>query len=209
MRRITIATVVDDRPPYADEVAYLFASLELFGGETRHARRRAYFVNGVSPQAERPLRELGVEVRVVPEVEPRYRLANKLSMFAAEAREQTDLLVALDTDIVVTGDFSAYLERDIVQAKQPDGDGYTMEMWAELFGRFGLALPSERHATTLGGEWTHAYFNTGVLMVPGAVLQALHDRWLHFIRALIDARAALPAFIALFRDTRSRSTRAP
>lgn len=141
MRRITIATVVDDRPPYADEVAYLFASLELFGDETRHARRRAYFVNGVSPQAERPLRELGVEVRVVPEVEPRYRLANKLSMFAAEAREQTDLLVALDTDIVVTGDFSAYLERDIVHAKQPDGDGYTMEMWAELFGRFGLALP--------------------------------------------------------------------
>lgn len=187
LERVTVATVVDDRPPYVDEVAYLFESLDLFGGTLRRARRRAYFVDRVSAETERVLARLGVAVQVVGEVEPRFRFANKLAMVAGEAAAGTDLLVALDSDILVAGDFGDYLESDLVQAKPPDGDLLGFEAWAELFGHFGLELPSARHPTSLEPHWTHAYFNTGVLMIPGAVLQPLHDRWLHFIRALLDS----------------------
>ena len=198
--RVTIATVVDDRPPYVDEVAYLFGSLEVFGGSLRRARRRAYVVNAVSERTEQRLRDLGVDVRMVPEVDGRLRFANKLAMFAAEAEEDTDLLVALDSDLVVAGDFGAYLDTSVVQCRPPDGDPLPLHMWAELFDHFGLALPAERHATTVDPGWTHAYFNTGVLMVPAAFLRPLHDRWLHFVRALVDEAGVLPGLARQLGD---------
>ncbi len=188
---MTVAAVVDDRPPYSDDAVYLFASLEVFGGRMRRARRRAYVVGGASPSTRRRLADLGVDVRDVPPVDARFRFANKLAMFDAEAKAATGLLVALDTDIVVAGDFAAYLDGALVQAKPPDGDPLGIETWTELFALFGLAVPPERHPTSLLPGWTHAYFNTGVVMVPGQMLRPLHDRWRHFVRALIERRDAL------------------
>ncbi len=133
-------------------------------------------------------------------VEPRFRLANKLAMLDGKADDDTEVLVALDSDIVVAGDFSAYVDPDLVQAKPPDGDLLTIEMWRELFAYFNLSLPAERHPTSLSEGWTHAYFNTGVITIPGSVLRPLHDRWLHFIRAVLDARGVLPGLLEHFTD---------
>jgi hypothetical protein len=181
-----------------DEVALLFRSLEAFGGELRRARRRVYFVNDCAAQTEARLRELGVEVRVVPDVEARFRFANKLAMLREEP-EGTQVLVAIDSDVVVAGDFSAYLDPDVVQAKQPDGDLLTLELWRELFDHFGLELPPERYATSVRPGWTHAYFNTGVLLIPGTSLQPLYERWLHYVRAMVDEPDALPAVVEHMR----------
>jgi hypothetical protein len=152
-------------------------------------------VDSVFADAEDRLRDLRVEVRVVPEVEPRFRFANKLAMFDGEAREETDLLVALDSDIVVAGDFSGYLEPAVVQAKQPDGDLLTLELWRRIFECFDLGLPPERYPTHLRPHWTHAYFSTGVVLAPAAVLRPLHDRWLDFIRAPIDVAPTWPDLV--------------
>ena len=65
-------------------------------------------------------------------------------------------------------------------------------MWERMFSHFGLRLPPERHPTSLEPGWTHAYFNTGVILVPPGVLQRLHDRWLHYIHDLLEARGAVP-----------------
>ena len=206
MNTTTVATVVDDRPPYIDEVVCLFASLERFGGRLRAAQRRAYLVNDVPAETGDRLEALGVDVRTVPEIDRDYRLANKLSMFAAEATECTGLLVALDTDIVVAGDITPYLDTGVLQAKQVDGDLLTLEAWHELFDRFGLTLPSERHPPSLYPGWTHAYFNTGVLMIPGAVLRSLYDRWLSLLKALIELVPAMPAVAHLTEDVPSHGT---
>lgn len=192
LSRVTVATVVDDRPPYTEEVAHLFASLERFGGRMRAARRRAYLIKQVSDRTARRLGDLGVDVRVVDEVDRDFRFANKLAMFAGEAAGGTDLLVAVDSDIVIAGDFSAQLEPGLLQAKQPDGDLLPIGVWERLFARFGHRLPDERHPTSLDPGWTHAYFNTGVVFAPGAILRPLHDRWLHHIRAIIDERGVVP-----------------
>ena len=200
LSRVTVATVVDDRTPYTAEVLHLFASLEVFGGVMRNARRRAYFINDVSKGTRERLGEFGVDVRVVPEVEPRFRFANKLAMFSAEAEEDTDLLIGLDTDIVVAGDFSPYLDANLIQAKPPDGDLLSMAMWKQLFDHFGLRLPPARYPTSLYPGWTHAYFNTGVLMVPGSSLTDLHAAWLEYIGCFIEGFPALEAVTVALRD---------
>ncbi len=186
MRRVTVATTGEDRAPYSDEMVLLFASLQRFGGALRTARRRAYLIDGVSRETERRLGELGVEVRVREAVNPRFRLANKVRMFDPRDNEDSDLLVALDCDVIVAGDFAEYLDPTLVQAKQADGDALTFALWRRMFRQFGLALPNERYPTSIYPGWTHAYFNTGVILVPGPQLPGISARWPHFIDAIVD-----------------------
>ena len=186
LTRVTVAAVVDNRPPFNEEVVLLFASLERFGGAMRHARRRAYFIGDAPAATERQLAGLGVEVHVREPVIDRFRIANKLRMFEPREHDDTDLLVALDTDILVSGDFATYLDRGVVQAKQVDRDALPLALWEQLFAFFGLDLPTVRFATSIGADWTHAYFNAGVLLVPGPLLAGLHARWLGGMEALLE-----------------------
>lgn len=189
--QVTVATTVDDRPPYPDEVVLLFASLERFGGAARRARRRAYCIGDVSARLERQLADLGVEVRVREPIRDGLRFANKLRMFDPRDNEDTALLVALDTDVVVAGDLSEYLDTTVVQARQVDSDRLTFALWERLFARFGVPLPHVRLPTNASAGWTHAYFNTGVVLVPGWLLADVHARWLHFVDAIVDHRDEL------------------
>lgn len=190
---VTVTTVFEDRAPHVEEALLLLASLERFGGRLAGALRRTYVVGDCSAETERELRALGADVRVVPPVIEEFRLANKLAMLAGEAGADADLLLALDVDTVVAGDLTPWLVPGLVQAKQPDGDLLPIEAWAEMFARFGLELPPERHPTSLAPDWTHAYFNTGVLVLPAPALGRLHDRWLFYVRALLEDDAAAAA----------------
>jgi len=196
--RIAVASVAEGGAG-ARELVPLFASVALMGGRLAAARRVAFVVGDVPPDLAAALAALDVEVRVAAVVEPRFRLANKLTMLAELAGE-ADVLVGLDPDTVVTGDPTGHLAPDLVQAKQPDGDLLTLDDWAELFARVGLTLPAHRLRTSLEPGWTHAYFNTGVLMLPGAALARLHDRWLHYIRVLIDDEAVASGIGARLAD---------
>ncbi len=188
MTRVTVATAIEDRSPYTDEAVTLFKSLDVFGGRVRAARRRACFIDEVSPESRRRLEELGVDVSVREALDPRFPFTNKIRMFDPADNQDTDLLVALDSDVIVAGDFAEYLDPTLVQAKQADGDALSLELWDRMFAHFGLTLPSERYPASLFPGWTHAYFNTGVLLVPGAHLADIYARWPHFVEAIVSAR---------------------
>jgi hypothetical protein len=198
---VTVATTADSRPPFDEETVVAFESLERFGGALRAARRRAFFIGGVPGPVERRLADLGVEVRVRDVVDERFRFANKLHVFDPRENGDCEVLVALDSDVVVAGDFSEHLDAGVVQAKQVDGDGLTFALWQRLFDLFGVRLPAVRFPTSLHpGGWTHAYFNSGVLVVPGAMLEALHGRWAGFLRGIIDRHEELPEVVEHMRD---------
>lgn len=189
---MTVATTAEQRAPFCEETVALFESLERFGGAMREARRRAFFIGGVPPLVERRLDELGVEVRVRDPVDERFRFANKLHMFDPRENGDCAVLVALDSDVLVAGDFAEYVDPAVVQAKQVDGDVMTFALWRRLFDLFDVRLPSVRFLTSLHpGGWTHAYFNTGVLLVPGGMLEALHAAWARLLGGIIDRRAEL------------------
>lgn len=189
---VTVATTAESRAPFDEETVVLFESLERFGGAMRAARRRAFFIEAVPAAVERRLHDLGVEVRVRDPVDERFRFANKLHLFDPRENGDCEVLVALDSDIVVAGDFSEHVDAQVVQAKQVDGDVMTFALWQRVFDLFGVALPSVRFLTSLNpGGWTHAYFNSGVLVVPAPMLEALHGRWASLLAGIIDRRAEL------------------
>jgi hypothetical protein len=189
-RRVLVATVAEDREAHAREILYLFKTLQHFGGRLSGARQKAYFVGSAdSPTIER-VSDLGVAIDIVESVDERRPHANKIRML--HAPEDCDYLVALDTDVVVTRDFSAFIQGSSVAAKPAGQMRLSLDEWQELFGHFGVDLPQARYLTTARFQETIPYFNTGVLIVPSGHLPTLRDEWLSFVERLLDAAPELP-----------------
>lgn len=189
--RVLVCCVAENRPRDALEVRLLFGSLLRFGGALAGCRKAAFFVEGVDPGVAESLAAMGVETPVVSRVDPRCPPANKIRML--EGADGLDWVVALDTDIAVAGDFSAQLRGPSVRAKPVDRDPLAPAVWQALFDRFGLRLPAQRYLTTMENTETTTYFNSGVLLVPGALSSELAATWTSLIGPVLDACRDLPA----------------
>jgi hypothetical protein len=198
--RVLVACVAENRPRDSREVLLLFQSLLRLGGALARCRRVAFFVDHVDAHLHRQLSTIGVETRVVARVDVRCPHANKIRMLMDVG--DVDWVVALDTDVAVAGDFSRQLTGATVRARPVDHDPLSMPQWTSLFERFALQPPVERHLTAFGHRETIPYFNSGVLIVPGALAGRLATEWVVFVRSLIDAYAELPSIAphAFFTD---------
>jgi hypothetical protein len=188
--RVLVATVAEDREPFARETVYLFKTLQHFGGNLSRARRVAYFVGSADSPSSRALADLGVTIKVVEPVDARSPYANKVRML--DAIGECDYLVALDTDVVITRDFSAFIQGASVAAKPAGRIRLSLDQWKEVFAYFGLEIPQARYLTTARLDETIPYFNDGVLLVPKEYLSILQTEWQSFIGRLLDAYPELP-----------------
>lgn len=189
-RRVVVATVFENRMPYAGETEVLFRTLLANGGRLADARKIAYSVGPAHPLVVEVLGDLGVEVREVAPFDERCPHANKLAMF--EPVPDSDLLLALDTDIAFAGDPLPWLSGTSVAAKPVDADPIGLELWPDLFTARGLKLPSARHLTLMTGAETIGYFNSGVVAVPTRWCEALRSAWADEISWLLDHGDQLP-----------------
>lgn len=176
--RIRVAAVSEPRPPWSREIEILFASLNAI---ERDVQRVAYFVGEPPVRTRRRLVRLGVDVRVTAPVRAGIPQANKLRML--DEPDRYDVLFALDTDVLVTGDFTRHAN-DNVRAKPADSD--PIEDWPEIFEAAGVAFPEQRVTTTTDVNETVPYFNSGVLVIPSRFVEPLRDRWLKRLEMPMD-----------------------
>lgn len=180
---VTVAAVAENKEPMLREAGWLFHSLRKFGGRLADARGRLYVVDSL-PEDTKHLEALGVEIKCVPAIEPRSPHCNKIRMLLDD--HATDWLVALDTDTVITGDFSDYLSEPVLAAKIVDQNPLPEELWERLYACFGRSLPRERHLEHFYGRESNPYFNTGVLLIPGNQRAALGAAWLQHVPGVLD-----------------------
>ncbi len=199
--RVLVACVAEDRERDRREVYLLFRSLQRFGGKMARCRQVACFVGHVEAWFRQQLSAIGVQTRVVDRLDERCPHANKIRMLM-DIDSEFDWVVALDTDIAAAGDFSCHLTGTTIRAKPADNDPLSLAQWASLFGHFGLEVPPERHVTTSRGSETIAYFNSGVLLVPGGFAARLAAAWAALVGRVLDAYSDLPAIArhAFFTD---------
>jgi hypothetical protein len=190
VNRVLVASVAENHALPIFEVELLYRTLRHFAGELSQAAGRAYFVTGVQQEVVDRLSELGVTVEVVEPVDERCPHANKIRMLADGDFEY---LVALDTDVVVSRDFSVHIGGEAVGAVPAHRDPLGPVGWERIFEHFGLRLPVTRYRMGMGGSEVIPYFNSVVLVIPRAHLSPLRDSWLSFVHRLLDAYDMLPA----------------
>lgn len=191
--RILIACQFEDNERFVREVEYLFKSIKHFGGDLAFAQFIAYYAGSISSKTVDRLLELGIIYKHTKTTDTRCLRANKIQML--DDSEDFDVLVALDTDIVVVRDFSSYLHdaiyNNVVMAKPADTDHLTLKQWKNLYEYFGVELPLERYKTIKLTD-TIPYFNSGVLIIPKEYISSLYRTWKLFTIKLLNSYLELP-----------------
>jgi len=189
--RVLIACQGSGKEPFIKETEKLFKSLLYFGGNLAHAQKVACFTESISPEIVESLTNLGVIVKIVENLDNRCLHANKVQILDMY-EEDYDYLVALDTDIVISRDFSDFLGKPAIAAKPVDNDPLNFNQWEDLFNYFDLKVPPERYTTCFALKQTIPYFNSGVLIIPKKYASTLYGTWKSFVYKLLDAYVELP-----------------
>ncbi|MBS4222083.1 hypothetical protein [Lederbergia citrea] len=181
--KILISCVGENTDKFNFRVLTLFKTLKKYGGKLVEAKSIANFVQSVDPHVEKELQNIGVKVNIVEPFIQGYPYANKLRML--EMKEEYDVLLALDCDLVVAKDFSSEISSNFIQACTPYMDPLTIEEWENLFSHFNLKLPSERYELLGPNRETISYFNSGVVAIPKIYNDKLLTSWKKYIHALL------------------------
>lgn len=135
---------------------------------------------------------------------------NKIAALRVPA--SADRLVLLDTDILALSPFRDRPAFDAdVAAKPADYQTWSddLEVWRRTFEVGGATLPDERVVTTVSGETSPPYYNSGVLVVGDPT--GLADEWERCARALNEAELPFgetwsdqPSLAVALRNRRAR-----
>jgi hypothetical protein len=176
------ACVTEDTDEWFTKAYNLVLSLRRMGGSLADAPVIVHFVESVRPEFRSQLEDLGAEVRVVQPYGSRYRFSNKMRMFDLFDEEQFDVLVAIDCDVIVTGDIACYLERDAIGIVPAGRDHLAPAQWRDIYELFELKAPEQNCVMRVTGQRTYPYFNTGVMSIPRAIGPRMLKAWTEFLK---------------------------
>jgi len=191
-KKIAIVCQVPAEEPFTKEAEYLFRSINAYGGKLAKAEKIACFPKPASDETISSLEKLGVKTRLVEPVDSRCVYANKIQMLGFSEEVDFDVLVALDTDIIILKDFSNLIDEKKIRALRDDVDPLGLDNWKILFEHFGLKLPNERFHTYKDWKKTIPYFNNGVLFIPQPYVSQLYKIWKSYTIKLLDAYEKFP-----------------
>lgn len=187
--RVLVSAVAEPREPWQTEICRLFETLRQLGGAVSAARATALFTGQPDAHTVATLEALQVDVRLITAVDPQCPHANKIRML--EQDDDVDWILALDTDMLITGDLSEQLRHPAVMLRVVDADPLSHAQWRRLFDYFGVELPADRLRTTCTGKKTPAYFNSGAVFVPRTYAAPLAAAWRDYVQRLLSAYNSL------------------
>ena len=174
------------------ETEYLFKTISEFGGELANAKKIACFKEEPNSAIKEILKKLQVKICMIDSIDSRLSYGNKIRIIDEGIKEDVDVIVMLDTDIVVARDFSEFLDTKKILIKPEDRDPFSLADWKQLFDLFKLEIPQERFTTSCTGQETIPYFNGGVIVIPKIHASELFKQWKYFLKQLLDKQNELP-----------------
>jgi hypothetical protein len=190
-----VSCVGENSDHWYREAQNLVISVRRFGGALAESPVVVNFVDGMDSRYEAGLARLGAEVRVVPRFDPRTPASNKLRMLELAETHDFDVLLAIDTDTVVIGDVSRYGSAAAVAIKPENLDPYPPGCWRRLYAELGVPEPSQSIVTTVTGQVTYPYFNSGVVFVPRDYCAQLLTSWSKRVFDVLDIYERRPDIV--------------
>lgn len=183
---IVIGCVAENSPLHLAQARRLARSLRAFGGSLAGARLLVCMVGDVASEARATLEREGAEVRIVERFDRRNATANKLQFYPEALATAARGILLLDCDTVIVGELLPLLIAGALQAKIADVASVTHDAFVRLFRHFGLPLPPRRYRTTVHGEPTILYCNTGVVFLTREVASELVPVWREWNVRILD-----------------------
>ena len=174
------------------ETDYLFRTLNEFGGKLSDTKKIAVFTENPDPALKNSLDTQQVEIQIAESLNKNYPYENALLVLQEGIKENVDVIVMLDSDVVIAKDFSSFLSDSKILIKPEDRDPFTLDEWKELFNLFNVPFPKERVYTSCFRQETIPYFNIGVVIIPKKYALQLLKEWKFFIKEILEKKNLLP-----------------
>ena len=184
-QRLLLSCVSEDRPAFHARVESLVGSARRLGGSLARSPVVVNMVESADRAFVQRMEALNAEVRVVPRMTTGgVAHVNKLRMLEVQAREDFDVLLAVDCDVAVAEDPASRVSGDAISVVPADKDPFTDDQWRQIFD--GLALkPWERSIRAITtGRPMYPYFNSGVIGVPRTLCADLLAAWTQAVKDL-------------------------
>ena len=180
---------------YVKEGIKLFQTLKDLGGELSNAKKIIYVTELIDPNSSKILSKLGVKTKLIKDFSNKTPYMNKPQNLKQVLDEDFDLLIMLDTDIVITGDFSSLINKTKMASRQDLIDPLGLDNWRKLFEYFKLEFPTELHSCSYSDELTVSYFNSAVLFIPKQYVNKLYESWQYYFDQIIDSSSNVSKII--------------
>ena len=187
---VAFTCVAENELRYFRQARNLVLSIRRFGGTLSDATVLVNFVGDVDEGFSRELARLGAVVRVVARVDVGPPPSNKLRMLEEEEHGR-DLLITLDCDTAVVGDFTPLLT-DTLRAKIGDTNRWPDRVWRRVYRAVDLDVPDRWVQPTVGGAPMPEHYNSGVVLIPGRLRQDLRKCWMQELERVWSATAHRP-----------------
>jgi hypothetical protein len=174
---VLVACVAENQASWCTKVENLAISLREFGGRLSSAPMVASFVGQVQEPFARRLARFDVEVRTVARSDFGPPQTNKIAMLDLHASHDFDVLLALDCDVVVTGDVLDALDPDRVRATPEHASALGPSQWEILYRALGRSVPAGRIRMLHSGALSVPYYSSGVLCIPARDCRELREVW--------------------------------
>jgi hypothetical protein len=180
-QRPVIACVAENNEEWFTKAYNLVLSVRKMGGPMADTPVIVHFVEDVRPDYRTQIEGLGAEVRVVEPYGSRYRFSNKMRMFDLFEEDWFDALVAIDCDVIFTGDISEHFRTDAVSIVPAGQDHLSADQWLDLYAMFEIEPPEKSCVMRVTGQRTFPYYNTGVMSIPRELGPRVLEAWTRYL----------------------------
>ena len=130
--------------------------------------------------------DLGVEIVYNPILIPELKYFNKYQIFKLVDSYDFDIMINLDTDIVISEDFSNDISFDKFQAAVDIIDPLEIDNWKKLFSYFNISFPKVNQTSFRTMKKTIPYFTSGFMIIPKPYLSQLYTHFESIYNKLDD-----------------------
>lgn len=117
------------------------------------------------------------------------KYCNKITQLSNAKLYDTDLLVLLDTDMVVLKNFENNINTNKIYGKIVDFPNPSLDILDEIFALANIHKRPEKIKTDLSDELTYnGNFNGGLYILPGDILEELYQKWKEYALWLLDIK---------------------
>ena len=182
---ILFACVTDNEEEYLEKALRLIKSIRWFGGRASQADILICAVNGINSYYENLYRSYGATVRTAPEFHPKNPYANKLRIFDQPDIKDYETLILLDCDTLVLQDPLPYVDGNFRASIAPVPT-ISSNTLTKLCDRLNLKAPAPIYTNTYARTKTIWYCNSGVLVLPVALIKYIVPHWITYQNLLLD-----------------------
>jgi 2-polyprenyl-3-methyl-5-hydroxy-6-metoxy-1,4-benzoquinol methylase len=190
--KILISCQGEANESFLREINFLFHSLEKYGGKLKNAQKLVCLTGNLDESQKLKLEKLGIHVKKIDTFDDRCVHANKIEVLKSAESFDYDLLLILDTDIIITNDFSDHLDVTKFKAKLEGIDPIGPKKWKSFFHYFGINFPSEHFITHQSNEEIIPFFCSAVIQIPKKFTSILYSSWKQYVQKLLDSYGVLP-----------------